>query len=52
MFDQPITIPDRISTLELSKLWLCKALENLNAELEASEPDADLDGEQDAESDA
>ena len=34
MFDTPITIPDRISTLELSKIWLYKAFQNLNTELE------------------
>jgi hypothetical protein len=29
MFDQPVVIPDRVSTLELSKLWIYKALKNL-----------------------
>jgi hypothetical protein len=45
MFDQPITILDRISTLELSKIWLSKALENLEAELEANGRDLEADSE-------
>lgn len=36
MFNTPAQVPDRISTLELSKLWLLKAFENLERELEAS----------------
>lgn len=27
MFDTPVQVPDRISTLELSKIWLQKALQ-------------------------
>jgi len=37
MFDQPIVIPDRVSTLELSKLWIYKALKNLEQDLAAEQ---------------
>ncbi len=42
MFDMPVTIPDKISTLELSKIWLYKAFQNLKAELE---PETELEQE-------
>ncbi len=35
MFDKPVVIPDSVSTLELSKLWIYKALKNFEQELEA-----------------
>lgn len=38
MFDTPIEVPDKISTLELSKIWLYKALQNLERELQVNEP--------------
>lgn len=34
MFNIPVEIPDQISTLELSKIWLYKAFQNLERELE------------------
>ncbi len=37
MFDKPVVIPDRVSTLELSKLWIYKALKNLEQELAAEQ---------------
>lgn len=39
MFDKPVVIPDRVSTLELSKLWIYKALKNFEQELAATQPD-------------
>jgi hypothetical protein len=44
MFNTPVEVPDRISTLELSKLWLYKAMQSLEQELQAEgnqEPEAD-----------
>lgn len=35
MFDTPVKVPDQISTLELSQLWLYKAFQELQQELEA-----------------
>lgn len=32
MFDVPVRIPDRISTLELSQIWLHKALQEFKVE--------------------
>lgn len=32
MFDVPVRIPDRISTLELSQIWLHKALQDFKVE--------------------
>lgn len=37
MSDTPTTIPDQISTLELSKLWIYKALQEFEQELQAQE---------------
>ncbi|HEY9657192.1 MAG TPA: hypothetical protein V6C65_01920 [Allocoleopsis sp.] len=37
MSNTPIEIPDQISTLELSQLWLYKALQRLERELRAGE---------------
>jgi hypothetical protein len=42
MFETPITVPDKISTLELSKIWFHKAFQSLKTELEQEielEPD-------------
>jgi len=35
------TIPDRISTLELSKLWIYKALQELEAQRNLKKPTKD-----------
>jgi hypothetical protein len=35
MFNTPVEVPNQISTLELSKIWLYKAFQNLERELEA-----------------
>lgn len=44
MFESQITIPDQISTLALSKIWMHKALQNLAAELEpAAEQDESVE---------
>lgn len=32
-FDKTVIVPDKISTLELSKIWLHKACQELQAEL-------------------
>lgn len=49
-----LTVPDRISTLELSKLWLYKALQELeaetNQELPESEEQEDQEEQEDVES--
>lgn len=37
MSNPPIEIPDQISTLDLSKIWLYKALQRLEQELQAEE---------------
>lgn len=37
MSNTPIEIPDQISTLELSQLWLYKALQRLEREIRAEE---------------
>lgn len=55
MFDKPVVIPDRVSTLELSKLWIYKALQNLEQELAAErspvedEPSEDTDEQESPE---
>lgn len=44
MFNTPVEVPDRISTLELSKIWLYKAMQSLEQELETEddqEPDVE-----------
>ncbi len=44
MSDTSVTIPDQISTLELSKIWLYKAFQNLELELGGTvEPEAEAD---------
>jgi hypothetical protein len=51
MFNQPVVIPDRVSTLELSKLWIYKALKNLEQDLAAEQSSVEdaptEDGEED-----
>ncbi len=37
MFDKAVVIPDSASTLELSKLWIYKALKNFEQELAAEQ---------------
>lgn len=37
MFDKAVVIPDQVSTLELSKLWIYKALKNFEQELAAEQ---------------
>lgn len=37
MSNTPVEIPDRVSTLELSQIWLYKALQRLEQELRAEE---------------
>lgn len=39
MFDVPVVVPDHISTLELSKIWLYKAFQNLEQELNLDRDD-------------
>lgn len=42
MFDKAVVIPDSANTLELSKLWIYKALKNFEQELAAEQlPEAD-----------
>jgi hypothetical protein len=49
MFDKPVVIPERVSTLELSKLWIYKALKNLEQELAAEQPSVENDSAADSE---
>jgi hypothetical protein len=49
MFDKPVVIPDRVSTLELSKLWIYKALKNLEQELAAEQSSVEDDPAEDSE---
>lgn len=49
MFDKPVVIPDRVSTLELSKLWIYKALKNFEQELEAEQLDSESEPSENTE---
>ncbi len=41
MFNTPVEVPDRISTLELSRIWMYRALKELEQELQAGQVDPD-----------
>ncbi|HEY9618499.1 MAG TPA: hypothetical protein V6C64_16770 [Microcoleaceae cyanobacterium] len=51
MSDTPTIIPDRVSTLELSKLWIHKALQEFEQELQAQELRAQENQEPQSEED-
>ncbi|WP_421654452.1 hypothetical protein [Leptothermofonsia sp. ETS-13] len=52
MFNTPVEVPDKISTLELSKLWLAKAFQNLERELEAKDSQEEQSSGEEDDSDS
>lgn len=48
MFDMPVKVPDQISTLELSKIWIYKALQEFEQELQAT-TNPEIEDSQDAD---
>ncbi|MCL6436357.1 MAG: hypothetical protein K6T90_19530 [Leptolyngbyaceae cyanobacterium HOT.MB2.61] len=52
MSNTPVEVPDKISTLELSKLWLAKAFQNLERELRAEDRQKEQSSDEEDHSDS